>query len=104
MVEPDNALMDRLADYLAARDHDRAAQVEAILAKMTTRERALVCEVAVMSYVRGKLFGGPRDENPPPTSVIVANTISACVAMDDLYPTLRRLARATARTRAVSRG
>jgi hypothetical protein len=68
------------------RRHDRVTRV---LAAMTDREQALVCEVAVMANVRATRHGTeiPRD------SVVVYNTIAACLAMPDLYPALARIAR-----------
>lgn len=82
-----------LIAYFQQRDRDRAAQVDAVLAVMTKRERALVREVAVMANV----LAGDWKEKPPPDSVVLGHVISLCLGQPDLFPTIARLARTAVR-------
>ncbi|GAA2108021.1 hypothetical protein [Streptomyces synnematoformans] len=79
-------LPDFLISYVAERDAARHAAVDAFLARLTDRERALMREAAVMAYVHGRQH--PRDEKHPEDSHVLAGVIEACLAMPDLYPTI----------------
>jgi hypothetical protein len=84
---------DGLARYFALRQQQRDAEVNQVLARMTERERRLVREAAVMGYVRGALAAaGGRPAPPiPPDSAVVADVVSACLTMSDLYPVIAAL-------------
>lgn len=79
-----------LVRYFAEREDQRAHRVEATLAAMTDRERALVGEAAVMGYVTG-VWAGPHRAEIPLDAAIVAEVINACLAKGDLYPTIAGL-------------
>ena len=85
-------MMDSLEDDLAIRMAEEQARVQAVWDTMTGRERQLVREVAVMTSVRATMRAGSR-ERVPPDSEVVADTISACLSMPDLYPAMARLER-----------
>ena len=89
-------LPDGLVAYFAARIAAEADRVDAVLGAMTKRERALVREVAVMADVRATMRAGSQ-ERVPPDSEVIRDTISACLHMDDLYPTVSRLERVAMR-------
>lgn len=84
-------LPEHLLAYLASRDGHRAGQVDRTLANLTARERLLVREAAVMGYVTG-VQAGPGRELIPKDSQIVAEVVSACLTMPDLYPLLNAVA------------
>jgi predicted esterase len=86
----DRALPDAIVRYVAARDQERAERVDAALAAMTDRERALVREAAVMGYVQGAMYasGGAPTPPIPPDAAVVARVVAACQSMEDLYPNL----------------
>lgn len=90
----------QLVDYFALRQQRESGRVEAVFGAMTKRERALVREVAVMAGVRATMRAGSR-ERVPADSAVLADAISACLHMGDLYPTVSRLERVATR-RAVS--
>jgi hypothetical protein len=81
------SITDGLVRYLAIRDQQRADAVRDTLATMTDRERALVREAAVMGYVTGARTHAHRDRIPPDADIL-AEVVGACLAMDDLYPTI----------------
>jgi hypothetical protein len=89
---------DGLMRYLAVRERARSAEVERTLAAMTLREQAMVREAAVMGHVRGVLFGAAhgRGARIPADSAMLADVISACLAMPDLYPAISGLAESPA--------
>lgn len=80
-----------LIRYLTARDQQHARQVERTLNAMTEREQLLVREAAVMSYVRGNMAGKCQDFKIPKDTAILYEVIDACLAFDDLYPTVSSL-------------
>jgi hypothetical protein len=89
---PSEPLPDWIVGYMAERDAERSDRVGATLAAMTDRERLLVREVAVMAFVRGRIFGQstPRDEPHPKDSEVVYEVV-ACAqspSMADHYPVL----------------
>ncbi len=85
MTAPDDAMIEIFLDG-ERRRHDHVTRV---LQAMTDREQALVREVAVMANVRATPYGTQVGRD----STVVYNTIAACLAMPDLYPTLARIAR-----------
>lgn len=87
------AFDDELIAYFADREAARIREVQALLACMTKRERALIREVAVMANVRASRH----DDTIPPDSTVLINTLSSCLNMPDLYPTIARIARRAAR-------
>jgi hypothetical protein len=93
-VNPD--LEEGLLRYFASREQDELSRVEAVLSAMTPRERRLVREVAVMAGVRATMRVGSR-ETVPGDAEVVMDAISACLHMEDLYPTVARLERLTHR-------
>lgn len=92
MPEPRPPMPEWLIGYLAERDAERSDRVGATLAAMTDRERLLVREVAVMAFVRGRIFGQstPRDTPHPKDSEVVYEVVSCAQSpsMADLYPLL----------------
>lgn len=92
MIEP--SMMDRLDGYFHVRQEQEIERVNAVLAAMTPRERKLVREVAVMASVRAT---GRTPVPSPPDSEVLINTISACLHMEDLFPTIARLERVSHR-------
>ena len=82
---------DGLLRYLEIRDRQRADVVARTLAAMTDRERALVREAAVMGYVRGAVFGAATARDIPDGLVILADVVSACLEIPDLYPAINNL-------------
>jgi FixJ family two-component response regulator len=82
---------DALALYLAERDDERAETVRRTLAAMTERERWLVREAAVMGYVCGQIAGSVGVDAIPRDSAVLAEVVDACLALDDLYPTMNSL-------------
>lgn len=93
---PDEIPFDeRLVQYFASRERDRQAQVEALLARMTKRERLIVREAAVMANVRGGMRAGANmaESKIPADSFVVADTLLACVSMPELYPALYAMSR-----------
>lgn len=89
-----DALPNFLVDYLVQRDTQRAEAVEGFLAKLTQRERALITQTAVMSYVQGVRH--PNGERIPKNAPLLAQVIDACFAFPDLYPSINAVARYTA--------
>lgn len=77
---------EALVRYLEQRDAARAEEVAAHFTALTARERALVKEASVMGYVRGTMH--PKGQGIPKDGQIIAEVIGACIAFDDLYPTL----------------
>lgn len=84
--------------YLIIRQQQETDRVAAIWSVMTKRERQLVHDVAVMAAVRANL-----GTKPPPDSEVLADAISACLSMPDLYPTVTRLKRLANRRQAIQR-
>lgn len=81
-----------LLDYSESRQRQRTAAVNRALATLRPFERRLVREAAVMGYVRGTIagraratLGEPRDGDVPSDPAILADVISACIAMDSPY-------------------
>lgn len=93
-----HGLPAHLVTYLAERDAQRAAEVDAFLAKLTTRERGLFHDAAVMGYVQGLMRD--RTDGVPTDSRVMAVVVEECLAMPDLYPTVTAIAqdRALCRT------
>lgn len=89
-------LDEGLTNYLIARWQGRDRRVDALLGQLTTRERALVREIAVMTSVRATMRAGSRETVPPDTEVL-RDAVDACLSMPDLYPTVARLDRRAAR-------
>lgn len=81
-----------LDTYLETRDAQRRQRAEEQLGALSTRERRLVSEAAVMGYVQGFQDSPHRDEVPRDRDIILA-VLSACDSMGDLYPTLHRAGR-----------
>jgi len=79
-------MIEQLADYLTAREHERDQRTTNALAALTPREQALVREAAVMGYVQGAM--SQRGEAIPPDSKILRQVVTACLTMPDLYPHL----------------
>lgn len=79
-------LPDHFVDYLIKRDAQRADRVRDFLDSLTSYERGLVHDVAVMGYVQGLMRD--RSEGVPKDSQIMALVIDACFAHDDMYPTV----------------
>ncbi|QQZ56881.1 hypothetical protein IFE09_27160 [Streptomyces microflavus] len=77
-------LPDGLADYLVARDAQRAAAVTQFLSRLTDREHTLMREAAVMGYVQGRRH--PQDEDQPKDTVTLRLVIDAALGLSDLYP------------------
>lgn len=93
-----HGLPDFMVNYLAERDAQRAAEVEAFLSKLTTRERGLFHDAAVMGYVQGLMRD--RTDGCPKDSRVMALVADACLALPDLYPAVTAIAqdRALCRT------
>jgi len=93
-----HGLPEYLVNYLAERDAQRAAEVDAFLGKLTARERGLFHDAAVMGYVQGLMRD--RSEGCPKDSRVMAVVAEACLALPDLYPTVDAIAqdRALCRT------
>lgn len=79
-----NQLPEWLADYLVKRGAQRAEAVNAVLARLTERERALVKDAAVMGYVQGHRH--PRDGGDLKDDAVLSLVVDACLAFPDLYP------------------
>lgn len=79
-------LPDFLVDDLIQRDAERADAIRSFLESLTDRERALLKDVAVMGYVRGRMH--PQGENHPKDSAVLAEVIGAALALPDLYPAI----------------
>lgn len=86
-----HGLPDFMVNYLAERDAQRANAVNAFLAKLTPRERALFHDAAVMGYVQGLMRD--RDDGVPKDSRVMAVVAEECLALPDLYPTVHAIAR-----------
>lgn len=86
---------EHLADYLAARDHERDDRVIHAIGALTAREQVLVREAAVMGYVQGALStgGSVLGEKIPPDSVVLRRVVAACQAVPELYPMLGKVTR-----------
>lgn len=88
-----------LLRYFAVRQQERADEVAAALARLSVPERRLLREAAVMGYVRGVMAGGVaaragiREPEIPPDSAVVAEVVSCCQSMSDLYPFIAGLIR-----------
>lgn len=81
-----SALPDYLVEYLEKRDAERAERVNAVLAGLTERERALVKEAAVMGYVQAARVSGGR--GVPGDATILVKVVEGCLGFPDLYPTI----------------
>lgn len=80
-------ISEDLLRYLAVRDEMHQREVAEALAALSPREQLLVREAAVMGYVRGMLHvPGGFKATVPTDSAIVADVVSACIAMSDRYP------------------
>lgn len=75
-----------LIAYLEDRDAERAGRVTAFLDSLTTYERGLVHDAAVMGYVQGLMRD--RAEGAPKDSQTMTLVVDACFAHPDLYPTV----------------
>lgn len=84
-------LPDQLVAYLATREQQRADNVNAFLVSLTTRERALITQTAVMGYVQGVRH--PDGERIPKNAPLLAQVIDACFSFPDLYPAISGVAR-----------
>jgi hypothetical protein len=89
MADMSPALSPEVAAYLLRCEQQRADQVRATVAAMTPREQALAREIAVMAYVRRRMAGW--DSTQPPDSVVLADVVTGCLHMPDLYPTVNSL-------------
>lgn len=94
---------DQLGAYFAVRQQQEARRVAAVWSAMTPREQKLVREVAVMASVRATMRCGSREQVPPDAQV-VTDAISACLHMEDLYPTISRLERVAHRRQPTPEG
>lgn len=84
-----SALPDGLLAYFAAREHQRAEEVEARLDALSPRERWLVREAAVMGYVQGvRAVPGSFNQHIPPDGDIERLVVGAVGSFTDLYPVL----------------
>lgn len=81
---PAHDLPEPLLAYFAQREAARADAVTTFLASLTDRERALIKDVGVMGYVRGRMH--PQSEKHPKDSAVLAEVVDACLALPDLYP------------------
>jgi hypothetical protein len=84
-----------LLRYLAVRDRQRDEEVTRVLDAMDPREARLVREAAVHAFVLGTRHGavsGPSAEIPA-DSAVLADVISGCLTMPDLYPVFALLAK-----------
>lgn len=86
MTDTQRDVPEFLATYMERQRAARADAVNAVLASLTDRERALIKDAAVMGYVRGMTH--PKGEQVPKDGQIVAEVIDACQAFPDLYPTV----------------
>ncbi|MGW3428920.1 hypothetical protein ACWDHW_13330 [Streptomyces melanosporofaciens] len=84
-------LPDFLVNYMDRQLARRAVAVNAALASLTDRERALIKDAAVMGYVRGTMH--PKGERVPKDGEILAEVIDACVAFPDLYAAINAVSR-----------
>jgi hypothetical protein len=89
---------EKLARYLAARWDAEAVRVTATVGSMRPREQKLVREAAIMGFVRGAMAGrvaGQEGVKPeiPDGREILAEVVSACLSMPDLYPAFDRMER-----------
>lgn len=85
------AIADGLVAYMAAREEYRAAEVRRRWDALSTRERRLVREAAVMGWVQGvRSQPGGHTATIPPDASIVTTVLDACLAFPDLYPTIHR--------------
>lgn len=85
------AIADGLAAYMAAREQYRGEEVRRRWDALSTRERRLVREAAVMGYVQGvRSQPGGHTATIPHDAVIVTAVIDACLSFPDLYPTIDR--------------
>jgi hypothetical protein len=95
---------EQLVKYLALRWATEGQRVAETVGAMNPREQKLVREAAVMGYVRGSMHGrlaGREGVQPviPPDSEVLAEVVSACLSMPDLYPTFERMERLANRRR-----
>lgn len=81
-----DAIPDFLVRYLDQRNASRADAINAFLATLTDRERALIKDAAVMGYVRGRMH--PTGEKHPKDSAVLVEVIDAALAIPDLYPAI----------------
>lgn len=86
LAEPCHDCQQVLIHYLEQRAADRAGAVNAVLAQLTDRERALVKDAAVMGYVQGRRH--PEGEPHPRDGHVLVGVIDACLAHPDLYPAI----------------
>lgn len=86
---------DVLGTYFERRRRERARRIEAMLAALRPRERALVREAAVLGFVEGHRAGGGRyvEGTFPSDDTIVGAVLGHGPSMPDLYPWLARLGR-----------
>jgi hypothetical protein len=77
-----------LVDYFRAREQERTERRNAMWEALTPREQALVREAATMAFVRGTMRSS---EAIPKVSAIVADVLTECDGMPDLYPTISHL-------------
>lgn len=74
-------------EYLQRQDERRVEAVDAILAKMPVKVRALFREAAVMGYFLGQAdAGGIRRDDYPKDSNVVVRAVDAMRVNPDLYP------------------
>lgn len=79
-------LPEWLVGHLVERADARQRRAAEVYNALTERERALVCEAAVMGYVQGLMRD--RSEGVPKNSQVVALVVQECLAFPDLYPTI----------------
>src|SRR5690606_38591408 len=79
-----HGLPARLVTYLAERDAQRAAEVDALFTKLTARERGLFHDAAVMGYIQGLMRD--RTDGVPKDSRVMTVVAEECLALPDLYP------------------
>lgn len=75
--------------YLHERAIERDERTAAMVAALTPREALLVKEAAVMAFVRGQQHHDVSVH--PKDSAVLLDTLLACDAMPDLYPTIAAL-------------
>ncbi len=82
----DPASFAGLAKYLKEMQQQRFEQLMQRLDGLTSRERTLVHEAAVMGWVLGVMRAGGGEEHIPHDAEILVRVVSSCMNSSDLYP------------------